>query len=263
MKNKKNIIKNFLNQGFSVVDCENPNKLELLKEKIYKLSISLLKIKNLKPELFFDNLHENINSKNLNEFKISLIKKINNDKFFRNSYFAISNEILELIVGNELAMQKNLNLSIQLPKDSNSLLPLHADTWSGNSPFEVVIWIPLVDCYRTKSMFILPNSKYKKLFSKTKLKNISNSNQLYNHIKKDLKWIKVNYGQILIFNQSLPHGNIINKEKTTRWSFNCRFKSLFSPYGDKKLGEFFEIQSLKPASSVALNYEFPEFKKNG
>ena len=86
---------------------------------------------------------------------------------------------------------------------------------------------------------------------------------MYNHIKKDLKWIKVNYGQILIFNQSLPHGNIINKEKTTRWSFNCRFKSLFSPYGDKKLGEFFEIQSLKPASSVALNYEFPEFKKNG
>ena len=37
MKNKKNIIKNFLNQGFSVVDCENPNKLELIKEKIYKL----------------------------------------------------------------------------------------------------------------------------------------------------------------------------------------------------------------------------------
>ena len=59
MKNKKNIIKNFLNQGYSVVDCENLNKLELIKEKIYKLSISLLQIKNLKPELFFDNLNPN------------------------------------------------------------------------------------------------------------------------------------------------------------------------------------------------------------
>ena len=34
MKNKKNIIKNFLNQGYSVVDCENLNKLELIKEKL-------------------------------------------------------------------------------------------------------------------------------------------------------------------------------------------------------------------------------------
>ena len=67
-------------------------------------------------------------------------------------------------------MQKNLNLSIQLPKDTNSLLPLHADTWSGNSPFEVVIWIPLVDCIKTKSMFILPNSSYKKIFIDKNLK---------------------------------------------------------------------------------------------
>jgi len=262
MKNKKNIIKNFLNKGYSVIDCENLNKFDLIKEKIYKLSTNLLNIKKVKSDLLFDNLHKYINPNNLNEFKISLIKKINRDKFFRDSYFEISSEILDLIVGNELAMQKNLNLSIQLPKDSNSLLPLHADTWSGNSPFEVVIWIPLVDCYKSKSMYILPTSKYKKLFSKKSLKNISNSNQLFNLIKKDIQWIKVNYGQILIFNQSLPHGNVVNNEKTTRWSFNCRFKSLFSPYGDKKLGEFFEIQSLKPATSVALDYELPEFKKN-
>ena len=56
---------------------------------------------------------------------------------------------------------------------------------------------------------------------------------------------------------------IINKETTTRWSFNCRFKSLFSPYGDKKLGEFFEVLNLKPASMIGLDYEFPEFKQDG
>ena len=36
------------------------------------------------------------------------------------------------------------------------LLPTHADTWSGDSPFEVVVWVPLVNCYKTKSMYILP-----------------------------------------------------------------------------------------------------------
>ena len=34
-------------------------------------------------------------------------------------------------------------------------------------------------------------------------------------------------------------GNIVNIEQETRWSMNCRFKSIFSPYGDKKIGEFF------------------------
>jgi len=256
-----NIIKDFVTKGYAVIDCYEFKKLNILKKRIYNLSLKIIGSNNFNSDKFFDEFHKYIKPKNLNEFKIKLINKINKESFFKDSYFEISRDILELIVGNELVMQKNLNLSIQLPKDSNSLLPLHADTWSGNSPFEVVIWIPLVDCINTKSMFILPSSSYQKIFTDKNLSKVSNSNQLYNLIKNDLKWIKINYGQILIFNQSLPHGNIMNKEKTTRWSFNCRFKSLFSPYGDKKLGEFFEVQNLKPASKVALNYKFPHFKK--
>ena len=72
--------------------------------------------------------------------------------------------------------------------------------------------------------------------------------------------IKINYGQVLIFNQSLPHGNRVNKEDETRWSLNCRFKSTFTPYGDKKLGEFFEPISLKPASKIAMKYQFPKIR---
>ena len=67
--------------------------------------------------------------------------------------------------------------------------------------------------------------------------------------------MKVNYGQILIFNQCLPHGNIVNKEKETRWSLNCRFKSIFTPYSDKKIGEFFEPVSLKKVYELALKFK--------
>ena len=52
-------------------------------------------------------------------------------------------------------MQKKINLSIQLPKDKDSLLDLHSDIYAGESPFQVVVWIPLVDVYDTKSMFLL------------------------------------------------------------------------------------------------------------
>ena len=45
-------------------------------------------------------------------------------------------------------------------------------------------------------------------------------------IKKDLVWLNVKYGEVLLFDQSLPHGNVTNKEKSTRWSMNCRFKGV-------------------------------------
>ena len=60
-------------------------------------------------------------------------------------------------------MQTRINLSIQTPKDNSSLLPVHSDIWSGDSPFEVVVWIPLVNCFKTKAMYILPPNEYKKV----------------------------------------------------------------------------------------------------
>ena len=140
--------------------------------------------------------------------------------------------MLDVILGNELAMQLRINLSIQLPNDDGSLLPIHSDVWSGDSPFESVVWLPLVNCFKTKSMFILPPSKYAKIKTLFLKKNLHRVKR-FSKIKKHLTWIKINYGEVLIFNQCLPHGNTVNFEKETRWTLNCRFKSVFSPYSDK------------------------------
>ena len=129
--------------------------------------------------------------------------KKNNDEKFRVQYFEIAKNILFSIVGNELAMQNNINLSIQIPQDESSLLPLHSDTWSGDSPFEIVVWLPLVDCYKTKSMFILKqeqSEKFRKFFSS---KNLNFSSQLHKKFKKDLVFLNIKFGQFLIFNQNL------------------------------------------------------------
>ena len=51
--------------------------------------------------------------------------------------------------------------------------------------------------------------------------------------------------------------DIINKTKETRISINCRFKGLFTPYAEKKLGKFFSPLNLRPASQIGLKYKFP------
>jgi len=155
-------------------------------------------------------------------------------------------------------MQSRVNLSIQLPNDASSLLATHADTWSGDSPFEVVVWLPLVDCYKTKAMYLLPPDKNLNLNKNFKQMSGNNSEYLFKSIESDIKWIDINYGEVMVFNQALPHGNRINQENETRWSMNCRFKGLFTPYNDKKIGEFFEPITIKPASVLGMSYQHPK-----
>lgn len=249
--------KDFLEKGYIKKKTDSLESLEYIKNIFINIISKLQNIKNNSSDNMFNNFHNLIDFRELNNFRLNLINQINDIKDFREKYFLLGKKYLEIIVGNELVMQNRINLSIQLPNDNSSLLPVHSDTWSGDSPFEAVLWVPLVNCYSSKSMYILPPKKLYKInnfFSRSK--SLS-SEEIYNEIRKDVEWININYGEILIFNQNLPHGNIINSEPETRWSMNCRFKSVFSPYGDKKIGEFFEPITLRAISRVGMNYKFP------
>ena len=207
-----------------------------------------------------NNTHNFVSVDELNEFRLDIINGINTDPNFRMHYFNLARPYLELLVGNELAMQMRVNLSIQYPGDESSLLPIHADTWSGDSAFEVVVWTPLVDCFKTKSMFLLDPKNSVAVSSRISSFETSDSEALFESVKKNLSWLEIKRGQVLIFNQALPHGNRVNEESETRWSLNCRFKAVFTPYADKKLGEFFEPITLKPVSQFGLNYKLPTIK---
>ena len=257
-ENKENKdVKNYLSNGYIIKNIKQIKSLDYIRKIFIKEIIKIFPDqKNQNEEEILNNIHKKIKVKNLNEFRLKIFNNVNMNEKFKMSYYNLSKEFLDQIVGNELVMQSRINLSIQMPKDSSSLLPIHADTWSGVSPFEVVVWLPLVDCYRTKTMYFLKKKKIKKINNIILNKKLS-SDQIFNKIKNHVEWLKLKYGQVLIFDQSIPHGNVINKESETRWSMNCRFKGIFTPYGDKKLGEFFEPISLKPASLIGINYKHP------
>lgn len=198
---------------------------------------------------------ENLNqfySDSLNEFRLTKIKDFNETSWARTNYYLLAKNVLHELVGNELAMQRNINLSIQQPGDDSSLLPIHADILQGDSPYEVVLWVPLVDCHDSKSMFFCDKRVSDQQMHV--LDSFENTQQLYETVKPYCKFIDVKYGEALIFSQNILHGNVVNKTNETRWSLNCRFKSLFSPYSDKKLGEFFEPIEIRPATKLGLSY---------
>ena len=214
--------KEFLEKGYIIKKIENMNSLNFFKKNICEI----IEQEEGKKKVNLNNFHTNTkNLKDLNATRLKIIKKINSSSYknlnSKQHYFRLAGKGISDIVGSEIAMQNEISLSIQLPNDNSSLLPLHSDTWSGNSPFEVVLWVPLVDCYSTKSMFILENKNieifekiYKKNFNKT-------SDHLFNSVKKYLKFINIKFGEYMIFNQNLPHGNTVNRTKETR-TCKCR-----------------------------------------
>ncbi len=248
----------YLKQGYIIAPASNVKALDWIRKKFVCIVREKLNITDgITDSDVLNLIHEKVSIPELNDFRLSVIKKINLLPNFRQKYYQVAKSYLDIIVGNELSMQLKINLSIQFPKDDSSLLPIHADTWSGDSPFEVVVWVPLVDCYKTKAMYILPPDKNQILNNDFKKMAGNNSDDLYKSVQKDVDWIEIKYGEVLVFNQTLPHGNRINMEDETRWSMNCRFKGVFTPYGDKKIGEFFEPITIKPASECGMNYSLP------
>jgi sporadic carbohydrate cluster 2OG-Fe(II) oxygenase len=251
----------YIKNGYVIEPAANNDNLNWIRKKFVEISKEELNItNNLNDEDFLNSIHKFIPVEDLNNFRLKIFNKINKISVFRQKYYQIARPYLDAIVGSELSMQINVNLSIQFPDDDSSLLPTHADTWSGDSPFEVVVWIPIVDCYKTKSMYILPPKEDSKLNYKFGEMAGKHSEDLYNSIKNKVEWLTIEYGSILLFNGALPHGNRVNLERETRWSMNCRFKGVFTPYWNKSLGSFFEPITLKPASLSGMNYKLPELK---
>lgn len=246
----------FLADGHVVIPVEDPVALDRLRERVAWLAAAHLGLAEpADVAAFLETIHYYMDARALNALRLAVIDGINAEPWARPSYFATARRAIESLVGNELAMQLRLNLSIQLPGDSSSLLPVHADVWNGDSPYEVVLWLPLVTCRGSMSMFLLPPEADAR--HAPRMAEHPSAEDLFRAIEPDLKWLEVDCGQALLFSQNLMHGNRINTESATRWSFNCRFKGLFTPYADKRLGDFFEPITMRPATRLGAAYRLP------
>ena len=253
-------ISDFLHNGYCIKDVDNFDLLEKMRSEVTRITCDFLKVSQSDSDSdFLNNVHKILKPADINSLRLHIFHELNNQKWLRPSYFFLGKSSLELIVGNELVMQNKVNLSIQMPHDTSSLLGIHSDIYSGESPFEVVQWVPLVDVFESKSMFILP---YKQtMIAQKELTTLERPSmeEIYSRYKKDLVWLDIPFGKALLFNPNCYHGNAVNVTSTSRWSFNTRFKGLFSPYGspEKNLGSFYRPITTRPASIFGVNYDEP------
>ena len=253
----------FEKNGYVIV-AGNKELLHKIRKNIFNNIKNNKKIKNKSDDeknitKIFNNFHHYVSLKKLNSLRFNIYKNINAGSIISETYYKIAKDYLDDLVGNELAMQKKINLSIQMPNDKDSLLDLHSDIYAGESPFQVVVWIPLVDAYDTKSMFFTKPSFNKKMNEKLLNTDDYTTKEMYIKNKKNFKFLNVKFGDILIFSPIILHGNTINKTKETRFSLNCRFKNLLSPYdvtvkSHRNIPNFYRPLNIKPMTKIGFNY---------
>lgn len=250
----------FMAEGYVIHEVDDREALDELRAELVKLVCRHLGCGLPADEgAFLDSIHEQVRPEKLNDLRLFVFRALNELKWMRPTFYAIGRTLLAALVGNELAMQNRVNLSIQMAHDDSSLLDLHSDVYGGETPFQAVQWLPLVDVSETKSMFILPQAKTKAIAKNLNSLGEQGMSAIYERVKADLVWLNVPYGKVLIFNSSCLHGNVVNKTPTTRWSLNCRFTGLFTPYTsyEKSLGSFYLPITTRAASRVGMRYEQP------
>jgi sporadic carbohydrate cluster 2OG-Fe(II) oxygenase len=216
-----------MQEKFSLLEGQNVlegvNELEgAVREGIETIDPTLTKLEL--PEL-----HTKLTVSRVNSIRMAIFKHLNASP---GRYDWILDKIagcwLNAILGPDLLVQTKLNLSIQLPGDEGSQLDLHSDCWSGDTPFQVNLWIPLTSCFASNSMFLLPEERSVSCIRLINENPTLDKTALSSFVT-NADFLEISRGQAIIFNPGLIHGNIPNRTDQTRVSINVRFKNAFSP----------------------------------
>ena len=136
----------FLTRGFITRKADDLDAIAEIQGLVVKLACEYLGIETPSNKTeFLDEVHRLIEPNDINNLRLHIFRGMNKENWLREAYYSSARNMLEILIGNELAMQKNINLSIQMPGDSSSILPVHSDVWSGDL-FRVSVMDPICKC---------------------------------------------------------------------------------------------------------------------
>ena len=227
------------------------NSLEDLQQKIMEWSSQFLK----KTITSLDDLHNFIDVKNINELRLFLFTNLNSTYDWKNAVMNIVGPEIRGVLGPDLCIQKKINFSIQLPGDESSILGMHSDSWSAETPYQINVWIPLTDCFASNSMFVVEKAKTLEV---TKSIVTETFHEVPASIRQDSDFLDMKFGDVLLFNPCLLHGNVLNETNKTRISLHLRFKNLYAPelktFPDRTTGIFYEVFEISENTKFAMDY---------
>ena len=181
-----------------------------------------------------------INKKNIREVRRSLAKMskaeinksmINFLTFNKNLSEMMINSfpnLIENLCGKELFIQRRAHTTINAPGDDQAKQVAHYEMISGISPFAYILWAPLHDLEDDGGAYHIELKKSIDLMKKGEADGLVSGPEVLNFMENK-KPPRMKFGQAIIFNPFVIHGNIPFNSELARIACNVRFQSFKKP----------------------------------
>ncbi len=249
------VVEEFNTHGFAKVQLRSLAQLREVRRQYAELMRKLSDQKSMEDCLptALERCHELPLRTDLNTFRLKLISELNDIAGFNSQLFLDPlPKIVEHLLGPDLLIQRHVNLVIQRPHDVDNA-ELHSD-FPTNSAFEVVVWVPMVDCDKSNGMYLQNLAQTRAMINELEESEGKSWARVKAKVEEDAIAVPVSFGECLIFMTTLFHGSKINTSNVTRTSFNFRLKGMFSPCGQKDPFNFWEIAKISAFTKTALSF---------
>jgi sporadic carbohydrate cluster 2OG-Fe(II) oxygenase len=136
--------------------------------------------------------------------------------------------LIKSLCGDELFIQRRAHTIINVPGDGQSKQWTHYELMSGISPFSYVIWAPLHDLEDQGGVYYIDQKKSSEIMKKEEQEGLVNGPTVLNLITEQ-KPTLMKFGEAIIFNPFVLHGNVTFKSEFARIACNVRFQSYNKP----------------------------------
>ncbi len=179
-----------------------------------------------------------MNNAQINKIMINLLSFNNASEMLIES----CKNIVKEVSGKTIFLQRRANTIFNLPGINQRRQWPHYELMSGISPFSFVLWAPFHDLDDDGGVFYYKNKDSIKFIKTEQKKGLVNGPQILK-LKNKLKPTKLKYGDVIIFNPFILHGNNDFNSNLARIACSVRFQSTSKPIMQKN-SDFFKFYKL-------------------
>ena len=209
-------------QGYAVIPIENMKTFIKLRDSfLERTNISNGSEKNID---FVRKAMAKMSKAEINRSMIDLLKFTNLSEMIINS----CPKLVESLCGKELFIQRRATGIMNVPGKGQARQWPHYELMSGISPFTYVIWAPLHDLEDQSGAYYINRKESLEIMKKEEASGLVNGPTVLNMMQHQ-KPTRLKFGQAIIFNPFVLHGNVSFNSKFARIACNVRFQSYNKP----------------------------------
>ena len=209
--------------GYAICDVENTIILRKIKQSFIK---SMKKRDKANKDM--NEIRREIAKMSKGEINKVMINFLTHNKNLSEMIILSFKNLIKKLCGKKLFIQRRAHTTINAPGDDQAKQVAHYEMISGISPFTYIIWVPLHDIDDEGGAYHIDLSESLSIMKKEEKKGLVSGPDVLNFMGNK-KPPKIKFGQAIIFNPFVIHGNIPFNSNYARVACNVRFQSSKMP----------------------------------